>query len=51
MPMRAASAFIRAAKAASEPARLSPMAVATSLADFTMMIFRAVSSVITVPTG
>jgi hypothetical protein len=51
MPSRCDSAFMRAAQASSEPAMLSPIEVAMSLADLTMMIFSALSSVRMVPTG
>jgi hypothetical protein len=51
MPRRADSAFIRSAKLDCEPAMLSPIAAATSLADLTMMIFSALSSVSSEPTG
>ena len=40
---------MRAANAASLPAMLSPIDMATSLADLTMMIFSALSSVSSEP--
>ena len=49
MPIRAAASFISAANPSTEPPRFSPIAQATSLADLTMMILSALSSVICVP--
>ncbi len=49
MPIRWAASFIIEAKPSTLPPRLSPMAKATSLADFTMMILRALPRVSCVP--
>ena len=45
MPSRAASAFIMSTKPCSEPPTVSAIATAISLADFTSIIFSALSSV------
>ena len=44
-----AVAFISAAKASTEPSMLSAIITATSLGDFTISIFSALSSVTSVP--
>ncbi|MNV78679.1 hypothetical protein D3C71_1721830 [compost metagenome] len=49
MPMRRGSEFIRSMKAGSEPPTVSAIATATSFADFTSIIFSALSSVIAWP--
>jgi hypothetical protein len=49
MPMRSASAFIRAAKPAWLPPIVSATATAISLADFTIIMRMAFSRVSTVP--
>ena len=49
MPSERAAAFMRSTKAGRLPPTRSPRAWATSLADLTMMILSAVSTVITVP--
>ena len=51
MPRRWAAAFIMSAKPSTEPPTPSAMVTATSLADLTMMILRALSSVISMPGG
>ncbi len=49
MPRRAAAAFIICEKPATEPPRFSATVVATSFADFTMMMRSAFSTVICEP--
>ncbi len=52
MPSAAASAFMRATKSSTLPLpSVWPMAKATSLADFTSIMRKAVSSRITDPAG
>ena len=49
MPSRCASSFMRSAKPATLPPTASATATAMSFADFTIIIFSALSSVSTVP--